>query len=241
MEIKKIAFGDEGQVATAALLARLAGFHDRAIAVSPALAAHLDRTRRGLDTLQALDRQHGGAGPMAVEGVEELVGAILTDLAQVEAITLRTEGSVLLAETDDFLLGVALWAIRHEVGIEPVEPVVNALAHRANGARSKQELAAVFGLAQGILAHVAPRLSADLERSNPERPWRILHANLAITAIRTEDAAMMDHAFDALDAALPDDRAGFYAQALALALSPGIAPEVRERIAVRHLKWTAAP
>ena len=34
----------------------------------------------------------------------------------------------------------------------------------------------------------------------------------------------MDHAFDALDAALPDERAGFYAEALALALSPGVAP-----------------
>ena len=98
----------------------------------------------------------------------------------------------------------------------------------------------MFGLTQGILAHVAPRLAADLERSNPERPWRVLHANLAITAIRTEDPAMMDYAFDALDAALPDERAGFYAEALALALSPGVAAAVRERIEARHLKWTAA-
>ena len=46
---------------------------------------------------------------------------------------------------------------------------------------------------------------------------------------------MIDFAFDALDAALPDERAGFYAEALALALAPGIAPAVRERIAARHL------
>jgi hypothetical protein len=118
--------------------------------------------------------------------------------------------------------------------------VVNALAHRANAARSRQELAAVFGLTQGIAAHVAPRLEADLERSNPERPWRILHANLAIVAIRTEDPALMDHAFDALDRALPEERAAFYAEALALALAPAIASEVRERIRARHLKWTAA-
>jgi hypothetical protein len=240
MEIKKIEFGDEGQVATAALLARLTAFRDRALAASPALAGCLDRTRRGLDTLQALDRQHGGTGPIAVEGVAELVSAILTDLAHVEAAVLRVPDGALLAETADFLLGVAVWAVRHEVGIEPVEPVVNALAHRANAARSKQELAAVFGLAQGILAHVAPRLSADLERSNPERPWRILNTNLAITAIRTEDASMMEYAFDALDSALPGERAGFYAAALTLALSPGVAPEVRERIEARHFKWTAA-
>ena len=240
MEIKKIAFGDEGQVAAAGLLARLAGFRARALAASPALAVHLDRTRRGLETLQALDRQHGGSGRIAVEGVDELVAAILTDLAHVESAALRSTDAAFLAETADFLLGVAIWAVRHEVHVDPVEPVVNALAHRANATRSKRELAAIFGLTQGIVARVAPRLSADLERSNPERPWRVLHANFAITAIRTEDAAMMDHAFDALDAALPDERAGFYAEALALALAPGVAPAVRERIEARHLKWTAA-
>ncbi|MDH5263617.1 MAG: hypothetical protein OEX21_02585 [Betaproteobacteria bacterium] len=240
MEIKKIEFGDEGRAAMAALAARLPGFRDRAVGASPALAVHLDRTRRGLETLQALDRQQAGAGRIAVEGVDELVAAMLTDLAHVEAAAARSPDAAFLADTADFLLGVALWAIRREAVLDPVEPVVNALAHRANAARSKPALAAVFGLTQGILVHVAPRLAADLERSNPERPWRVLHANLAITAIRTEDPAMMDCAFDALDEALPDERAGFYAEALALALSPGVAPAVRERIEARHLKWTAA-
>lgn len=240
MEIKKIGFGDEGQVATAELLARLPGFQARAQAAAASLSPHLDRTRRGLETLQALDRQHGGSGPIAIEGVEELVSAILSDLAHVEAAAQRSADGSLVADCSGFLLGVALWAIRHRVALDPVEPVVNALAHRANAARSRQELAAVFGLTQGIVAHVAPRLEADLERSNPERPWRILHANLAITAIRTEDPALMDHAFDALDRALPDERAAFYAEALALALAPAIASDVRERIRARHLKWTAA-
>jgi hypothetical protein len=240
MEIKKIAFGDEGQVATEELLARLPGLGERAIAASPALHAPLDRTRRGLETLLALDRQYGGSARIDLEGVEELVTAILADLAQVEAVALRQADASLAAATADVVLGVAVWAIRHGVALAPVEPVVNALAHRANAAGARQELAAVFGLTQGVLAHVAPRLRADLERSDPERPWRVLHANLAITAIRTEDAAMMDHAFDALDEALPGECAGFYAEALALALAPGISPAVRERIEARHLKWTAA-
>jgi hypothetical protein len=90
-----------------------------------------------------------------------------------------------------------------------------------------------------VIAHVAPRLAPDLERSNPERPWRILHVNLAITAIRTEDPALMEVAFDALDAALPDERAGFYGEALALALSPRIPEAVREPIAARHARWGA--
>ena len=61
---------------------------------------------------------------------------------------------------------------------------------------------------QGVIENVAPRLAADLERSNPERAWRILLLNLAITAIRTEDEAMMAYAFDRLDQGLPGNAPG---------------------------------
>jgi hypothetical protein len=92
---------------------------------------------------------------------------------------------------------------------------------------------------QAVIDNVRERLGVDLERSNPERPWRVLHANLAITAIRSEEPALLDAAFDALDNALPDERASFYAEALPLSLAPGIAEAVRERIEERHLRWTA--
>ena len=220
MPVQPIQFGDEGQVATRELLALFDALSTR----SPALRAEL---RPRLEMLATIDRQYGGSANLPLEDAGELVASLLADLA---------------ARGDDFadvVLGIALWAMRHEVVLLAVEPVVNALAGRANGARSPQELTAVFGLMQGVIANVAPRLAADLERSNPERAWRVLHVNLAITAIRTEDERLMDFAFDALDAALPDERAGFYAEALALALAPGIAAPVKERIERRHLKWTA--
>ncbi len=240
METRPLAFRDEGRDATRALLDRLPAFRGRALACAPTLEGRLDRTRRGLETLVALDRQAGSRGRLSLEGTEELVAALLTDLAHVEAEAVRAGDAGLAAENAELVVGAALWALRHEVPLAAPEPVVNALAVLANAARSKPELSAIVGLMQGVAAHVAPRLAADLERSNPERPWRVLHANLAIAAIRTEDPALMDFAFDALDGALPDERAGFYAEALALALAPGIAPAVRERIEARHLKWTAA-
>jgi hypothetical protein len=221
MAIQPIRFGDEGQVATRALMARFEALAREA----PLPAAALQRIRGALAALEALDRQYGGMGALPVEDADELVAALATDLAYLE--------------DDDLLVGLALWAIRHDVPITVVEPIVNALARRSNNASNKQELAAVFGLMQGVLAHVGPGLCADLERSNPERPWRVAHVNLAITAIRTEDEAMMEHAFDALDAALPDERAGFYAEALALALAPRVAPAVRQAIEARQLKWSS--
>jgi hypothetical protein len=213
MPIRPITFGDEGQVASRELLRRFD-------ALSPPGPKSL---RAQLAGLESLDRQYGGSGPLQLEGVDDLVASALTGL--------------LPLGDPDLVIGVALWAIRHDVPLAAVEPVVNALADRSNNAANKQELAAVFGLMQGVIAHVADRLRADLERSNPERPWRLLHANFAITAIRTEDPELIDFAFDALDAALPDERANFYAEALALALSPRIPAAVRERIESRHLKW----
>jgi len=60
----------------------------------------------------------------------------------------------------------------------------------------------------------------------------------AITAIRTEGPARMAFAFDALEHALPDESAGFFSEAVALSLAPGIAPAVQQAIGERHRKWT---
>jgi hypothetical protein len=215
MDAKPIAFADDGRRATRELLRRFDELGPRRVPQG------VDRMELGgrLETLEAIDRQYGGSTRLELEDVAELVASILTDLARID--------------DSDLIIGAALWAIRHSVPIEAPEPVVNALAKRSNWARGKQELAAVVAVMEAVIANVRPRLGADLERSNPERPWRLLHANLAITAIRTEEPAIIDAAFDALEKALPDDASSFFAEARALALSPGISPVVRERINAR--------
>jgi hypothetical protein len=211
MAIHTVRFGDEGELATRALAKRFeSGIPDSLLAQ--------------LRTMEAIDREHGGSGPLPLDDAGPFADAAIESAAR--------EGH------DDLVLGIALWAVRHEVALRAVDPVVNALARRSNAASGPHALSAVFALMQGFIAHVAPALSADLERSNPERPWRILHANLAITAIRSEEPRLMEFAFDALDAALPDERAGFYAEAMALALSPRVSPAVREAIEARHQRWT---
>ncbi len=229
MAVQTVNFGDEGQLATRELLRRLES-------LAPLRLAAFRSTKDQFATLESLERTGGGHARLEVEDADLLVAAILSQLAHWESEVARRKFEA--AETVAVLcIGVALWAIRHEVEVTVPEPVVNALAWRSNHARDKQELAAAFGLMQGFIAHVAPRLAADLERSNPERPWRLLHANLAITAIRSEDPALMDFAFDALDQALPDERGSFYAEARALALAPGISPAVRERLEARCARW----
>ena len=238
MDIKPLQFGDEGQVATRELAARFGQLASRLRQAMPSWSGRLDALGRRIGILEVLDRQHGGSGAIEAEETESLAAAVLSGLAGLGADARRLPIEALDREIADLVIATAVWAMRHELRIDALEPVVNALAFRSNTAATAQELAAVFGLMQGVIANVAPLLAPDLERSNPERPWRILHLNFALTAIRTADTRLIDHAFDALDAGLPDERGAFYAEALARALAPGIAPPVRERIAERHLKWT---
>ena len=236
MGIQPIRFAPAGERPARELLQRFEALRGPLSRQDADVEAPAQELLRHLRTFEALDRQYGAAGPLPVEDAGELVAAALTQLAHLEVAARRDPPTGRgLAE---LTLGVALWAIAHGVPLDPVEPVANALAIRSNAAASREELAAVFGLMQGVIAHISPRLAPDLERSNPERPWRILHANLAITSIRTEDPALMAFAFDALDAALPVERGAFYGEALALALAPGVAPAVREALEARHRKWT---
>jgi hypothetical protein len=135
------------------------------------------------------------------------------------------------------MLGIGLWSMRHRLVLASAEPIVNALAFRANMATSTQETAAAYALMQGFIVHLGPQLDADLERSNPERPWRLLNLNFAITAIRSGDASLIRFAFDTLNRHLPDERAGFYDAACALAAHPGFAPETRALIEAEQARW----
>ena len=234
MNVQKISFGDEGRNATQELLRQF----ERLLTQVPQVASPVVEKLRGeLATLESIDRQYGGTGPLPLEDAGELAAATLADLARLESDG-RHEGEEIVLAIAHLVVGTALWALRHGVLITVPEPVTNALAHISNAAGSKAELSAVFGVMQGVIDNVRTALGADLERSDPQRPWRLLHVNLAITAVRTEDSRLMELAFDALDAALPGERAGFYAEALALAMGPRVATNVREAIERRHERWT---
>ncbi len=234
MSVHKIRFGDEGQAATRDLLQQFDSLGARIPRVGSPV---MEKLRGELKTLEAIDRQYGGTGTLPLEDAGELAAATLADLARLES-DCRHEGEEPLLAIAHLTIGVALWAVRHGVVLTVAEPVTNALAHISNAAGSKAELSAVFGVMQGVIDSVRPALEADLERSNPQRPWRLLHVNLAITAVRTEDSRLMELAFDALDAALPVERAGFYAEALCVAMGPKVARNVREAIEKRHGRWT---
>lgn len=234
--LQTIQFGDEGQAATRELVKRFDALRPQFPSpTQTAAAAVLD----GLKTLESIDRQYGGTGPLPLEDADTLATATITQLAELDLEARRQGFEKATFDVAQMAVAVSLWAMRHEVAIRQpaIEHATSALALLSNEAFGNQEITAIFGIMRALIDHVRPLLGGDLERSDPQRPWRILHSNLAITAIRSGDPRLMEPAFDALDEALPDERGAFYAEALALAMNPKIPAQVREAIERRHKRW----
>ncbi len=190
-----------------------------------------------IEVSERLDFEYGADGALPLEDAGEAADEALRALTELDVWLGRFDLTAHSSELHAVILGIGIWAMRHQLPLQTTEAIVNALATRSNEAQSKQETAAAYALMQGFIIHLAPQLKADLERSNPERPWRMLNLNFAITAIRSGDAALMRYAFDTLNTHLPDERAGFYEEACTVALQPGFPLDTRALIEAEYAKW----
>jgi hypothetical protein len=109
---------------------------------------------------------------------------------------------------------LALWLARNGAEIGKLEPVVNGLAHLANGIRDRVQLEELWHLISEMVQAVSPSVSEDLERDDPQRPWRILLFNWAIVATRSHRPALMVPAFEALAQNLPEDAPNFFREGM---------------------------
>jgi hypothetical protein len=191
-----------------------------------------------LDMIERIDNLHGADGPLPIEGLDAALTEAMGAAAHTEAALDRLAVANATNGLDQAVLALGLWAARHHVDVSAPEIWINALARAANGAQTRQDCAAIYALMQGAIAHLAPQLEADLERSNPERPWRILNLNFAITAIRSGDAALMRFAFDTLNRHLPLDAPGFFEDAAERARTSDLPAEHRELIETEWARWT---
>lgn len=111
-------------------------------------------------------------------------------------------------------LPMAVWTARHGGEIRHLDPVVNALAYFAKHNTSPDTMADLLALTNEIFEAVNPRVSEDLDRSDPSRPWRLLLLNRAIIATRTLKPTLMEPVFDSLVEYLPEEAARFFEEAL---------------------------
>lgn len=184
-----------------------------------------------------LDREHGDSGPIEFDDVNQLgdhaIG-FLMDLA-FWAERLRLPKSKM--DIEKTALGIAHWVIRHGGELRTLEPVVNSLAASANLTQETVTLTALAQVISDTVEHTAPDIKADLEKSDPTRPWRILNLNYAIVATRTQDIDLMKRAYDTLCRNLPEDCPAFFEQGLQQVQKDYFSSPVREMVQDYFNRW----
>lgn len=232
-ENERLAF-DAAADAVAAAFARNAG-HPRS-EVTPGLL--IDAIRQFLDICAKLDRDHGRGGRLPYDDVNEIAANAISCVSDLALWAVRLGLDAEHHAIEDAALGFAKWAIRHDGELATLEPVVNALARRANTTHNPDDLTALYYVAREIVAHAAPQTRNGFETADAAHPWRVLNVNLAIIATRTQDPELMNGAFDLLEQNLPDECGAFYEEGVRQAEKKVYEPRVREIMRRRFAKWT---
>jgi len=137
-----------------------------------------------------------------------------------------------------YTIAMASWIATHGGMLLTLEPVVDAFARHANSTEDPGELLTLYRAMSAALAATAPVIQQDTEKTNPGRPWRILHLNRAIVATRTHQPDLMEEAFADLIRYLPEDAAGFFSQGMEQMDLLNYPPHVRAVMDRYYRKWS---
>jgi hypothetical protein len=136
---------------------------------------------------------------------------MLSDLASAAArLQLLQESQKL----EDLTLPMALWIVRHGGELRTLTPIVNALARLANTLSDPVTLGQLYQLTDELHQAVDATIRLDQEKSNPDRPWRLLMMNQAIIATRSHQTELIEEAFQHFVEALPEEASSFFEEGM---------------------------
>lgn len=138
---------------------------------------------------------------------------------------------------EEIALSVAHWVIRHHGEIRNLNIIVNMLATKANHTDDRTALTSLFQVMNDVIEHSSTELKSDLDRSDPNRPWRMLNFNFAIVATRTHNKELMIRAFDTLGRNLPQDCPQFFEEGLVQSEKTEYGPEIKTIMTAYFKKW----
>lgn len=200
--------------------------------VTPPLLA--DAVRQCLDVAQRVDDTDDD---MSSEEVDELGTHALECLSDLGLWAYQLKLDRERAVIEDLALDMAQWITRHEGRISVLEPVVNAIARQANAMRDPADLVTLFERARDVIAGATPDFDGATD-TDAMQPWLTLHFNCAIIATRTQQAGLMNAAYDLLEAHLPQHCATFYEEGVRESEKATYGEHVRRMMRERLAAWT---
>lgn len=111
-------------------------------------------------------------------------------------------------------ISTGMWIIKKGGEIRHLDLIVNAIATFANQTKYLYHLEELYEVSLFILMATDDRIKADHDKTNTQRPWRLLCINHAIIATRSGNCELVKPAFDRLIQYLPDDAKMFFARGM---------------------------
>jgi len=161
-----------------------------------------------------IDEGKGETGPVNRNDISQLGDYAITLIADLATWASELDLDERWEELESVAMAVAGWIVHHAGEVRTLEPVVNALAREANQTQDPDTLTALAVFMGQIIHASSGFLKQDLEKSNPGRPWRVLHLNRAIVATRTHNPELMEQVFDDLVQHLPEEAPQFFTEGM---------------------------
>lgn len=166
------------------------------------------------DTLETIENQEHNHADAKQDDIRELADYGLGLMNELNEWAVKLDCDEALRVFTGLSIPVALWCARQQISLSQLDPVVNALAKFANSTQDEHLLGQISDSVGVIIDAVTPQIKQDLDKSNPERPWRVLNLNHGIVATRTHDPRRMEAVFEQLLYRLPEDAPRFFREGM---------------------------
>ncbi len=168
-----------------------------------------------LSIVHHIESSENQSGPdISIDELTEIGELGLQLLQQINNL-LRPQQKADLSQTvNDITLGVTHWILNKGGRIGLLEPIVDAIAARANSTSNQRTLSQMVDFMNRLTAACADIIKHDLEMGNPGRPWLLLQINRGIAATRSHDTQSMIQVFDELLVAIPQEAPRFFAEGM---------------------------
>jgi len=197
-----------------------------------------DALSQFVDIAEHVDSGDEAQSPLTSEDMDRVGDHVLTLM---EAVVAGVRGHIEPAEQamlQRAVAGASVWLARAGARLEHLEPVANAFAEVANDTQDPAELAELCLLMEEVLRGASPAIKADLEASNPMRPWRVMNLNWGIIATRSHDASLMRRTFDQMAEHIPADMLSFLREGMSEMARVGYPAGVQEVMQGYHEQWS---
>ncbi len=188
--------------------------------------------------MMRIDREEGEIGPITRDDATQIGDYGITLLTDLIAWASQLNLPVPRQDLEIVILASADWIMRHDGQIRTLDPVVNALANFSNRMHDPASLEPVTEFMSRVIHASAKLIKEDLEKTNPGRPWRVLHLNRGIVATRTHNPQLMEQVFEDLVRYLPEDAAAFFAEGMQQMEALNYPQPVRQVMGRFFDRWT---